>query len=72
MVERSDISYLLNFDRFSILFWVWKAVAPKSKGKTSVFVSGEFAPPISFRPTVGAVLMREGEEEDKRLRDTIS
>ncbi len=38
----------------------------------SIFVSGEFAPPISFRPTVGAVLLREGEEEDKRLRDAIS
>ena len=30
-----------------------------------LFVSEEFAPPIAFRPTVGAVLMREGEEEDK-------
>jgi len=35
----------------------------------SIFVSGEFAPPIAFSPPVGAVLMREGEEEDKRFRD---
>ncbi len=40
--------------------------------QTKLLRPGEFAPPISFRPTVGAVLMREGEVEDKRLRDAIS
>ncbi len=34
--------------------------------QTKLLRSGEFAPPISFSPTVGAVLMREGGEEDKR------
>ena len=31
----------------------------------TLFVSGDFAPPISFRPAEGAVLMREG----RRIRD---